>query len=207
MEAVPDRQPADDASAAALEEAAWVAAARGGDQGAFDRLVQRYQKRAVAVAYRLLGSVHDASDVAQDAFLRAYRKLGSLEDAQRFGPWVLRIVTNLSLNFRRSRSRQAASGLEQMEVNPQTLRMPAGGTFVEESSAGEEIDAEHLEGRVKKAIASLPEKQRTALVLFSMEGLPQKEVAEIMGCTVELVKWNVFQARKAMKKALADLIE
>ena len=50
---------------------------------------------------------------------------------------------------------------------------------------------------------ALPEKQRLALVLFSMEGLPQKEVAEIMECTVELVKWNVFQARKTLRENLA----
>ena len=60
---------------------------------------------------------------------------------------------------------------------------------------------------VGRAIDALPEKQRLALVLFSVEGLQQKEVASIMSCSVELVKWNVFQARKALRKTLADFIE
>ena len=98
----------------AREEARCVAAACGGDQDAFDRLVERHQRRAVAVAYRLLGNVHDASDVAQDAFLRAYQSLTKLEDPRRFGPWLMRIVTNLALNFRRSRSRASAMSTEEM---------------------------------------------------------------------------------------------
>lgn len=194
-----------DEADSAAEDARLVAAARSKEADAFDRLVERYRKRAVAVAYRLLGSIHDASDVAQDAFLRAYQKLDKLEDPRRFGPWLMRIVTNLSLNFRRSRSRGQAMSTDEMFESDEEVRTASGALL--STSEGENADTKELRDAVERAVAGLPEKQRTALVLFSMEGLPQKEVAAIMGCSVELVKWNVFQARKAMRIALAEHLE
>ena len=189
------------------QEALWVAAARSGRQEAFDRLVQNYQRRAVAVAYRLLGNVHDAADVAQDAFLRAYRNLDKLDDPRRFGPWLMRIVTNLSLNFRRSRHRTAAFPLEEVGRDDGTGRTAPAGEPADDASVEQEAVARELQTAMSKAIAELPEKQRLALVMFSIEGMPQKEVAEIMKCSVELVKWNVFQARKALRKSLATWLE
>ena len=187
------------------EDAQCVARVRAGDDAAFDELVQRYQRRAVAVAYRLLGNMHDAADVAQDAFLRAYRKLEKLDDPRRFGAWLMRIVSNLALNFRRSRSRNTAMSTDDVFEGPEEFRSASGALLggTAEDAAG----AQELKEAVGTAIAELPEKQRLALVLFSMEGLPQKEVAAIMDCSVELVKWNVFQARKTLRKRLADQLD
>ncbi|MCB9851338.1 MAG: sigma-70 family RNA polymerase sigma factor [Phycisphaerales bacterium] len=187
-----------------MEDAGWVAAARKGDQAAFDRLVERYQRRAVSVAYRLLGNSEDARDAAQDAFLRAYRGLAKLEDPRRFGAWLMRIVTNLSLNMRRSRARSAGMSTDDLIEGEQELRTASGATL-STGLAGPELG--ELSDAVQDAIDSLPEKQRLALVLFSIEGLPQKEVAEIMNCTVQLVKWNVFQARKSLREMLADHLD
>lgn len=198
MDAAPDPRREAEGEANAAD----ISAARQGDQDAFDRLVQRYQRRAVSVAYRLLGSIHDAADVAQDAFLRAYQNLEKLDDPRRFGPWMLRIVTNLALNFRRSRGRTSALSMEDVVEGEAPLRTASGATPAGGGSEG----LTELESAVAKAMDELPEKQRMALVLFSMEGIPQKQVAEIMDCSVELVKWNVFQARKSMKRALADFI-
>ena len=71
---------------------------------------------------------------------------------------------------------------------------------------GADLDATELGQVAQRAIAELPEQQRTALVLFSLEQLPQKEVAAIMGCSVEAVKWHVFQARKTLRTELADYL-
>ncbi|MCH7813803.1 MAG: sigma-70 family RNA polymerase sigma factor [Planctomycetes bacterium] len=189
---------------AGAEDARLVGAALADAPGAFDDLVRRYQRRAVAVAYRLLGNAHDAADVAQDAYLRAFRSLGSLEDRRRFGPWLMRIVSNLSLNYRRSRqtgvARQAAA-LDEVAETPDGFRTPTG-----ELRTGDQGSTQdgRLGDTIRAAIERLPDKQRLALVLFSIEGLPQKEVAEIMECSIELVKWNVFQARKTLRKELGE---
>ena len=199
----------DDARETALEDSRLVAAVLGDEPAAFDELVRRYQRRAVAVAYRLLGDVHDAADVVQDAFLRAYRNLRSLEDHRRFGPWLMRIVSNLSLNFRRSRETgvaRRAVGLDDLIEGHNEFRSTSGQSLTGDVSPGDPSISGETQDEVSKAIAALPEKQRLALVLFTIEGMPQKEVAEIMDCSVELVKWNVFQARKTLRRQLAEFL-
>jgi RNA polymerase sigma-70 factor (ECF subfamily) len=177
----------------------------GGDQAAFGELVRRYQRQAVAVSYRLLGRVDDAADVVQDAFLRAHRSLATLEQRARFGPWLMRIVSNLSLNYRRSR-RHVAAPLDEMVEASEGLRRPDGETRTAETSPEGAALSEELREIIDRAIRTLPEKQRLALILSSVEGMPQKDVAQILDCSVELVKWNVFQARKKLREQLRDYL-
>jgi RNA polymerase sigma-70 factor, ECF subfamily len=178
-----------------------VRVARDGDRGAFDTLVDRYQRRTTSVAYRLVGNLHDALEVSQEAFVRAYRNLGTLEQQERFGPWLLRIVTNLSLNLRRARHLRQANGLETGLSEDEPADSPDS-----DERPGAQLAAEELRGLVEKLLAQLPEQQRAALVLFSIEGLPQRQVAEMLGCSVEAVKWHVFQARKKLKAGLAEYL-
>jgi len=188
-------------------EVARVRKAQGGDVAAFAELVRAYQRRTVSVAYRLLGNSEDARDVAQDALIRAYRNLGQLEDPARFGAWVTRIACNLALNFRRSRKLRAAVPLDEsfgVSDGAQSRSAPAN-IADRRNDPAEGLTAE-LHDAVTVAIGKLPEKQRLSLILFSVEGMPQKEVAEVLECSVELVKWNVFQARQKLKELLADYV-
>ena len=195
-------QPTGEANAAGEADAERVAQALAGYPGAFDALVRAYHRRAIAVAYRLLGSRQDALDVAQDAFLKAYQSLATLKDHRRFGPWLMRIVSNLSLNFRRGRKSGATVSLD--DVGDKIAEL--GGVGAAGSTSATDPAATELRAAIRKAIDALPEKQRVALVLFSIEGMPQKDVAAIMDCSVELVKWNVFQARKQLRQALAEYL-
>ncbi len=185
-----------------------VLAVLAGRQEAFDVLVGRYQKRATSVSYRLVGSVHDALEVTQDAFLKAYRRLDTLTDPDRFGPWLLRIVTNLSLNYRRNRSHRAVriSLDDCVQRDSDAAIDPPAPAHSDVDPTGR-AQARELGAALETEIAALSEQQRTALVLFSVEQLPQREVAEIMGCSVEAVKWHVFQARKKLRERLGDYFE
>ncbi len=190
----------------ASTDAELVRQTRAGQRSSFDALIERYQRRAVSVAYRLLGDLQDALEASQDAFLRAYQGLDSLEDPGRFGGWFLRIVTNTSLNHRRARgNRPRPTSLSEIVDEEMGVGSAAGIP-----SAAERPDARgravELSDRIQRAIADLPEHQRVALVLFSIEQMPQKEVAQIMGCSVEAVKWHVFQARKTLREQLDDFI-
>lgn len=187
-------------------DAQLVRNAVAGKSGAFDELVERYQRRATAVAYRLLGNLHDSLEVCQDAFVRAYRNIDTLEDPERFGPWLLRIVTNLSLNYRRARKSGARKiSLEDCIIGDEgSTTTLAGDSPASEERPGARLAAAELSARVQRAINELPEQQQLALVLFSIENMPQKDVASIMGVSVEAVKWHVFQARKKLKERLAD---
>lgn len=179
------------------QEVALVRRAQRGDAAAFGELVRLHQRRVVSVAYRLLGNTEDARDVGQDALVKAFRSLSQLDDPARFGSWLMRITTNLALNFRRSRSLRIASSIDGGGEDDD-------GPALESSDLGDvtPLSAE-MQNAVTAALDKLPEKQRLALVLFSMEGMPQKDVAELLDCSVELVKWNVFQARKKLKELLA----
>jgi len=166
-----------------------------------------YRKRAVSVAYRFLNNAEDATDVAQDAFIRAFKNLDQLEDASRFGPWFMRIVSNLALNFRRARKTRATSSLDDAMVLDEAVYRPATRERWEAPASDETRTLpDELHDRVDRAIAELPEKQRLALVLFSVEGMPQKEVAEILECKVGLVKWHVFEARRKLKETLQEFL-
>ncbi len=199
-------EPVDRASEELTEDALLVGLVIDGHTDAFDVLVRRHQRRVMAIAYRLLGHAEDASDVAQDAFIRAYRRLGQLSDARRFGPWLSRIVTNLALNYRRSRGASPTEAWDEMTEAAASLdATPAGSAGSDFGPGGRAVAAE-LRQSARVAIEALPEKQRVALVLSSIEGVPQKEIAEILGCSVELVKWNVFQARKTLKNSLSRFL-
>ncbi len=184
-----------------------VAAARAGQREAFEELVQRYQGRAVSVAWRLLGDRHDAAEAAQEAFLKAWRALPTLSEPARFGSWLLRIVGNLSLNLRRARKYRRAASLSGREAGEAERESPLHPADPRTEAVDAGLRGEELERAIRAALDRLPEKQRLALVLFSIEGLPQREVAEIMDCSVELVKWNVFAARRTLRGLLANYID
>ena len=182
-----------------------VRRAQAGDSAAFGSLVRSHQRRAVSLAYRLLGNAADAADVSQDAFVRAYRNLAQLDDPGRFGAWLMRVVSNLSLNYRRSRATRAATSLDDaLEVGAEIRRPTTQQRLSLRTGDGDQTPTEELHESVSRALERLPDKQRLALILFSVEGLPQKEVADILECSVELVKWNVFQARNKLKEMLAE---
>ncbi len=186
-------------------DAGLVKAVLRGELSAFDQLVRRYQRRAVAVAYRMLNNREDALEVSQDAMLKAYDKLDSLHNPERFGSWLLRIVSNLSLNRRRSRALRKTQSLD--VENPAGQR--AEWNLPDEGLAGpdEEVSGRELQAMIAEKIEQLPEKQQQALVLFSLQKLPQKQVAEIMGLSVEAVKWHVFAARKKLKDELQQYLQ
>ena len=152
----------------------------------------------------MLSNLDDALEVAQNAFVRAYQALDQLQDPRRFRAWLMRIVTNQALNYRRSRSKHRHLSLTQPshedgEDEENNLAQQLAGT---EPSALEKLTANELEQQLKTAIDELPENLRTALLLFSVEKLPQKEIAKIMNASVQTVKWNIFEARSPLKERL-----
>jgi RNA polymerase sigma-70 factor (ECF subfamily) len=185
----------------------------GGRRAAFDELVRRYQRQAVAVSYRLLGNSHDAMEVSQDAFVKAFSSLATLQKPEAFGGWLMRIVSNLSLNFRRSRKTRSQLPLDDLlgpsDASVQQAAAGAGGGSDWMTQSGDPLhllESEELGRKLQTALQQLPEKQRMAIIMFTMEQMPQKQVAEALQCSVEAVKWHVFQGRKKLKELLKDVM-
>ena len=177
-----------------------------GDRQSFDELIARYQRQAVAVAYRLLGNTQDALEVVQDAFLKAFSSLKMLQKPEAFGGWLMRIVSNLSLNYRRSRKLRSQLPLD--DVLGPTEQADSGGSewMARDEAPEHRLESMEMGERLKAALAQLPEKQRLALVMFTIEELPQKLVAEALGCSVEAVKWHVFQGRKKLRELMKEYL-
>src|SRR3954467_10692153 len=98
-----------------------------GQRTCFDTLISRYQRQAVAVSYRLLGNTNDALEVSQDAFLKAFTSLDTLQKPEAFGGWLMRIVSNLSLNYRRSRKVRSQLPLDDLLGPSEGQQAESGG--------------------------------------------------------------------------------
>jgi RNA polymerase sigma-70 factor, ECF subfamily len=180
-----------------------------GQRSAFDALIGRYQRQAVAVSYRLLGNTNDALEVTQDAFLKAFTSLATLQKPDAFGGWLMRIVSNLSLNYRRSRrTRKSQLPLDDLlgPTEPSVNEMVSGTSdwMAQSGDPVHRLESQEMGKRLREALNQLPEKQRLAIVMFTIEEMPQKQVAETLGCSVEAVKWHVFQGRKKLKDLLKE---
>ena len=205
---VPGRPPGEPAVAGPTD-GVLVEQVIAGKRAAFDVLVGRYQRQAVAVSYRLLGNSHDAMEVTQDAFIKAFSSLATLQKPEAFGGWLMRIVSNLSLNYRRSRKTRSQLPLDDLLGPTEGAQQAelAGGSSDWMSQSGDPVHllaSEEMGRKLKDALAQLPEKQRLAIVMFTIEEMPQKQVAEALNCSVEAVKWHVFQGRKKLKELLKD---
>lgn len=191
MATEPQRPNGDARTAQEVEDAALVARARSGDRDAFGVLVDRYADQARRVARAVLQDPDDADDAAQDAFLAALVKLDQYDSARRFGPWLMRIVANAATDRRRRRKVRSAVSLDEGLV--------AGGTRPD-------IMAERavLLGRLRDALAELPERRRIAVVLFDVEGYSHAEIAQVLGIPEGTVRSEVFHARRKLRALLAD---
>lgn len=175
---------------------------RAGDERAYERLVEEFGGRMLAVARRILRNEEDARDAVQAAYLQAYRALPRFEGQSRVSTWLHRIVVNASLMQIRRRKARREESLE-----------PLLPTFLEDGHPGEQFNGweesadellERAETRtfVRAAIDELPETYRTTLLLRDIEDLDTAEVAELLGITPNAVKIRLHRARQALRERI-----
>ena len=143
----------------------------GGRRDAFDVLIKRYQRQAVAVSYRLLGNSHDALEVTQDAFLKGFNSLATLQKPEAFGGWLMRIVSNLSLNYRRSRKTRSQLPLDDLLGPTGPAQGEGAGSSDCMTQSGDplhRLESQEMGKRLQQALGELPEKQRYGLTLWGL---------------------------------------
>ena len=180
-----------------LTDIAIVAKARLGDASAFRVLVERHSRPLFHLAYRMTGNQHDAEDVVQEGFLRAWRQLGRFDKRASFGTWLYRIATNCSLDAMRSRERRSAVS----EVEDPVLAPPSGGPTPERVAMSGEVRE-----RVAEAMDGLSASERTAFVLRHFEGMRIVDVSRVLGCQPGAAKHSVFRAVQKLRRALEPLL-
>lgn len=178
-----------DARAARSEDEAAVLACQRGEREAFSGLVERYQRDVYRLCYRYVNNHHDANDMAQEAFLKAYRAIERFRGDSSFSTWLYRIAVNTCLNFRAAR---------RLAQEPLSETLPDGAPPVADS-----IERGERAEQVRAAVARLPDRQRATLILKVYHDLTHEEVARILGSSVGTVKANLFHALNNLRKALA----
>jgi len=182
---------ADPLPLAELNETALVEACLAGRPGAFDVVVERHRRSVYQLCYRFAGNHEDASDLAQDVFIRAYRGLHSFKGHAAFTTWLYRIAVNVCLN-RVGRRNQQWTTLDAAD-QPDLREERADARILRGERAAE----------VRAAIARLPRKQRAALILRVYHDLPHDHIAAIVGSSVGAVKANFFHALANLRKLLS----
>lgn len=175
-------------------EAELMAALAGGETAALGELVRRHQDKALALAFRMLGRWDLAEDVAQEAFLRVFRAAHRYRPEAKFTTWLYRIVVNLCHDQRR---RAGRAPVLLTEDAPEPAAEPAP----------DPLEADERAARVRRALDTLPERQRAAVVLHRYEGLSHREVAEAMDATQKAVESLLVRAYARLRRELADLAD
>ena len=170
----------------------WVKAAQAGDRIAFEKLYRTHCDRIYALCWRMCGcDAGLAEDMVQEAFVRAWNKLGLFRGDSKFGTWLHRLAVNVVLSDRRIRVKRLARETEMLDAVERTL------TGDKDVSAGLRKDLE-------AAISGLPERARTVLVLYDIEGYQHSEIAEMTGMAVGSSKAQLHRARKLLRDVLKD---
>jgi RNA polymerase sigma-70 factor (ECF subfamily) len=176
-----------------------LARARQGDSEAFRVLVERHSRTAFRLAYRMTGNEHDAEDVVQDSFLKAYRQLGRFESRAHFGTWLHRIVANCSVDLLRARrSRQDYNRVDDPDAIVE--QPPADAPGPERLARSAEIDR-----YVASALTGLSPLERAAFTLRHYEGRSIAEISQTLGLNTSAAKHSVFRAVKKLRAALAPI--
>ena len=182
------------------DEAQAVTRARGGDTEAFRLLVERHSRGVFRLAFRMTGNEHDAEDVVQETFLKAYRKLPGFEERAQFGSWVHRIAANCAYDLLRARVRHD-DRLDRTEGSEgdRTLTVPADDPSPERLVAGREV-----RGRLRAALARLSALERSAFTLRHVEGMSIAEISRALDLETSAAKQSVFRAVRKLRKALGE---
>lgn len=170
-----------------------------GDQSAFAEVVSFYQNKIFQHCYRMLGNKHEAEDIAQEAFIRAYINIDSFDDKRKFSTWLYRIATNLTIDRIRKRKPdyyldaevKGTEGLDMYSQLASTERLP-----------GEEVESRELQRYIHHEISQLPAKYRSIIMLRYLEEFSLQEISEILDIPLGTVKTRIHRGREALRKRL-----
>lgn len=182
-----------------------VRACQAGEREAFDCLVEKYREMVYAVAYRFARDQDLALDLSQDIFVRAYRGIRSFKGRSAFGTWLYRIAVNTCIDYTRRRARSVESKAVPEEVAEYAESEPLEARGAR--GPREDVLAAELGEQIENAIDALPDYHKSVFVLYEIEGLPYREIARVVGCSVGTVMSRLHYARKKLRKMLAPYVE
>jgi RNA polymerase sigma-70 factor (ECF subfamily) len=182
-------------------DAALMLRVKQGDAAAFAELVDKYKQPVINLAYRTIRDAAEAEDLAQNVFVQVYKFAPRYKSSAKFSTWLFTIARNLCLNEIRRRSRHPAESIDatRPEEPDQAQRQ-----FHDKKTLAppESLLQRELAEKVGQALADLPEKQRTAILLCRQDELSYEEIAEVLGCSLSATKSLIHRGRETLKQKL-----
>ncbi len=175
---------------------------RNSDDLALNEIMGRWTPRLGAYLTRLLGNEADASDILQETFVAVYRSRTRYQPKAKFSTWIFGIASNLARQKLRWRKRHPEVALELESEEPTAIQQDQ---FAESPSI--KVQSYETASIVRSAVLSLPTELREALVLSSYEGLPQADIAKILGCSTKAIETRIYRARQLLRKMLQSYLK
>lgn len=174
--------------------------AKNGDTGAFEQLIEGYQKKVFNIAFRMLGNYDDAGELAQEVFIKVYKSMKNFKEESSFSTWIYRITTNVCLDeLRKRKNKKEVSIDEDIKYGDGEIKRE-----IEDHGPTPETAAERNEVRkaVNDAIQSLSDEHKTMIVMRDIRGFSYEEIARMVSCPEGTVKSRISRARQALKEIL-----
>ena len=184
-----------------------VALCRKGDIDAFETLVRNYQKKMFNIAFRITGSMEDASEVVQDAFVSAHRNLKDFEQKSRFSTWLYSITVNTAKNrLTQSKTRSMHESASLDDPSPCDEKMKRFEPASNDPSALEQLSRKEQQQKVQECLDRLEQDFREVIVLRDLQGFSYTEISRILALAEGTVKSRLFRARDSVKDCLKKLL-
>ena len=203
--AEPAALPESGPSAAQLVEIDLIRRARTGDLEAYDDLVKRYQERIYATIYHMTSNHEDASDLAQESFIKAYQALKSFKGGSSFYTWLYRIAVNKTINFLKQRKNRNHMSLNDLDFNAE--HDPDLVALVSENTPRRAAGLSELQEKLNAALLKLSEHHRLVVILHDVQGQSHEEIAKVMDCNIGTVRSRLFYARQQLQGFLSDYLK
>lgn len=182
-----------------------VRRAQSGDLDAFDELIVRYQERIYALVYHMTSNHEDATDLAQEAFLKAWKALRNFKGDSSFYTWVYRIAVNHTLNHLKSR-RQRTQHLSLNNLDFNAENDPGLVQLISDKTPRRDVNLRELGQHLNEAMMRLSEEHRTVVTLHDIQGMSHDEIAQILECNPGTVRSRLFYARQQLQALLSDYL-
>ena len=191
---------------ARADENELIREAQGGSRVAFDSLVRQYEHQVLRLALHLTGSEHDAEDIYQEAFLKAFRYIGNFRFECSFYTWIYRIVTNLCLDqLRRKKTRREDHAVVLDHSGDEIDLLASVSDNRSFSNPARELDRKQLGEKIQAALAKLTPRERMVFELKHYQGLRLRTIGDMFNTTEETAKNTLFRATKKLRGQLAEL--
>jgi RNA polymerase sigma factor (sigma-70 family) len=177
---------------------------QAGDVAAFDRLIVKYRERVFGVVYNLTANREDASDLSQDAFIKAFQSINRFQGHCSFFTWLYRIAVNTTLSHLRKNRLRSFFSLEKLQEDGTSTQILE--QLTDKRGADRDTYLLELREKLNEALQKLSIPHRTVITLFEIDGLSHAEIAEVVGCSEGTVRSRLHYAKQFLQGELGKYL-